>query len=288
VVLSDDLQFACIFPLPTPRQCTDDNADSCDCAAEFAPYERPLCEYPADPKAHGVQRFAKAYPGLRELGVLQGVKENGIVASICAKHAQPAPGLTEAADASYGYNPAVSAMGNIIIARLARQCLPRPLSVETDPSSPSRGEVPCAVVEALPGRGATCNCDESHGRSALGASDAKLSATVIDELWSEGQCGGQSGLDCHDYCFCKIAPLAGASRDACQNGNEDASTFGYCYIDPAQGIGNPALVATCPAANQRSLRFVGDGLPANGSTTFVACIGSTFDENPEPAVTSAH
>ena len=287
VVKNDDLQYACIFPLPTPRQCTDDNADSCDCAAADAPYERPLCDYPNDPNAHGVQRFAKAYPGLRELGVLQGVKDNGIVASICAKHTQPAPGLTESADVSYGYNPAVAAMSIIISSRLAQQCLPRPLSVDRDPSSPSRGDVPCAIVEALPGRGATCACDESHGRSALGATDAKLSAAVVDELWSEGQCGGQSGRSCHDYCFCKIAPLAGASLDACQSGNEDASAFGYCYVDPAQGIGNPALVAGCPAAGQRSLRFVGDGLPANGSITFVACLGSTFDENAQTAVTQA-
>jgi hypothetical protein len=285
VLHGDDLQYACIFPLPEARQCTDENAESCDCAAGFADYERPLCEYPTDPEAHGVQRFAKAYPGLRELGVLQGVGDNGIVASICAKHTQPAPGLSEAADASYGYNPAVTAMGNVIVGRLAQQCLPRPLSVETDPSSPSRGEVPCAVVEALPGRRSTCACDETHGRSALGAADAKLSAAVSDELWSEGDCGGQSGQDCHDYCLCKLAPLTGPGLDACQNGNEDATSFGYCYVDPAQGIGNPALVAGCPASNQRSLRFVGDGLPANGSTLFVACIGSTFDEDTEPAVT---
>ena len=288
IVHADDLQYACIFPLPTPRQCTDENAESCDCSTDYAAYARPLCEYPSEPQMNGLQRFAKAYPGLRELGVLQGVKDNGIVASICAKHTAPAAGLTAATDASYGYNPAVAAMGNVITSRLARQCLPRALSVETDPSSPSRGQVPCAVVEALPAHGATCACNEAQGRVALGPNDAKLSATVSDELWSEGQCGQQGELGCHDYCFCKIAPLAGASLGACQSGNEDASTFGYCYVDPAQGIGNPALVADCPSTNQRGLRFVGDGLPANGSITFVACLGSTLDDGASASLTSPH
>jgi hypothetical protein len=287
ITANDDLQYACIFPLPNPRQCTDDNAAVCDCAAADQPKNRPLCDYPDGPNTNGVQRFAKAYPGVRELGVLQGVKDNGIVASICPKHAVPAAGLTEAADASYGYNPAVAAMGNIIVGRIAQQCLPRPLTVETDPNSPERGQVPCAVVEALPKRDGACSCDQTHGRAPLGANDQKLGSSVYDELWANGQCGAQGELDCHDYCLCKIAPLAGDELTACQSGNEDAASFGYCYIDPAQGIGNPALVAGCPATTQRSLRFVGDGLPANGSYTFMACIGSTFDDE-TASVTPAH
>ncbi|HTQ02502.1 MAG TPA: hypothetical protein VMI54_01555, partial [Polyangiaceae bacterium] len=136
IVGKDDLQYACIFPLPTPRQCDTANGDACDCTADDQPYERPLCDYPNGPNTDGVQRYAKAYPGLRELGVLQGVKDNGIVASICAKHTVPAAGLAEEADGSYGYNPAVSAMGDIIRQRLARECLPRPLTVQTDPTAP--------------------------------------------------------------------------------------------------------------------------------------------------------
>jgi hypothetical protein len=277
VVLDDDLQYACIFPLPTPRPCTD---STCDCTADVSNYDRPLCSYPNGPTEDGTQLAAKAYPGLRELGVIAGVKDNGIVASICPKHTQPAAGLSPEADASYGYNPAVAAMGNIISSRLAHQCLPRPLSVETDAKSAARGEVPCAVVEALPARaGSACSCDASHGRIPLGGSDDKLGASVYEELASEGICDGRSDLDCHDYCLCKIAPLAGSGLTACQNGTEDSNTYGYCYIDPAQGIGDPALVADCPATAQRSLRFVGDGLPANGSVTFMACYGSTLDDD---------
>ncbi len=283
VVESDDLQYACIFSLPTPRQCGSDDS-SCDCAASYQAYDRPLCDYPNGANSAGIQNSAKAYPGLRELAVIQGVKDNGIVASICPKRTTPAAGLTETTDASYGYNPAMAAMGSIFTDRLGHQCLPRPLTVETDPKSPTRGEVPCQVVEALPAQNGACNCDATHGRLALGPSDDRLGATVSQELWSEGDCGGSGELACSDYCFCKIAPLTGTDLLACQNGTEDSSTYGYCYVDPAQGIGNPALVADCPATNERSLRFVGDGLPANGSLTFVACLGSTFDDDTRATV----
>jgi hypothetical protein len=284
VVGLDDLQYACIFALPMPRACDSQNSTACDCTKDDAPNDRPLCNYPNGPNADGLQIAAKAYPGLRELGVIQGVKDNGIVASICPKHTAPATGLTAEADASYGYNPAVAAMGAIISSRLARECLPRPLSVETDPNSASRGQVPCAVVEAVQHQGGACSCDESHGRVALGAGDDKLASSVDAELAAEGICDGKGGVACRDYCLCKIAPLAGDELTSCQSGNDDPNAYGYCYIDPAQGIGNPALVADCPATTQRSLRFVGDGLPANGSVTFMACIGSTFDDDDSPSV----
>jgi hypothetical protein len=215
---------------------------------------------------------------LRELGVLQGIGDNGIVASICAKHTLPAAGLAAEADASYGYNPAIAAMTSTIIDRL-RQCLPRPLSVQKDPNAPDFGQVPCDVVEAVRKRDGSCSCDATEGRAALGASDEKLASAVAAELEGTAQCGNGTGIACDDFCLCKIQPLSGDTLAACQNGTESEHDFGYCYVDPAQGIGNPALTADCPAATQRSLRFVGSGLPANGSVTFMACVGSTFDDD---------
>jgi len=276
---NNDLQYACIFQLPTPRQCDGSNANSCDCTHDDQKYDRPLCDFPNGPNTDGIQRYAKAYPGLRELGVLQGVKDNGIVASICAKHSVPATGLAAEADTSYGYNPAVAAMGDIIRQRLARQCLPRPLSVQKDPNAADFGQVPCDVVEALPKRGEACACDTTHGRAALGPNDDKLASAVGDQLEATAQCGKDTGTSCDDFCLCKLEPLSGAKLSACQNGTESGTDYGYCYVDPAQGIGNPALTADCPAATQRSLRFVGDGLPANGSVTFMACVGSNFDDD---------
>jgi hypothetical protein len=275
----DDLQYACTFTLPTPHTCDSSQSDSCDCAADHSSYERPLCSYTNGPKADGLQLAAKAYPGVRELDVLRGVKENAIVASICPKHTAPAAGLSERADPSYGYNPAVAALQEIVKSRLARQCLPRALPVEKDPGAADFGQVPCAVVEALPLRDGACSCDPAHGRLPLESGDAKLAPAVLEQLRSEARCDGAGNPRCDSFCLCKIAPLAGAELEACQAGSENASTYGYCYIDPAQGIGNPALVATCPVTTPRSLRFVGDGLPANGSITFTACLGATLDDS---------
>jgi len=276
VVENDDLQYACIFELPAPRTCDSSTDSSCDCTAKESAYDRPLCSYPNGPSNDGLQHAAKAYPGVRELDVLRGVGENAIVASICPKHTAPSTGLSEKTDGSYGYNPAIHAMGEIFTDRLAKQCLPRSLPVEKDPAAATYGQVPCAVVEAMPKRDAACSCDTSHGRLPLGASDDKLAPAVAEELRSEGRCDGATGTACNSYCLCKVEPLAGAELDACQAGTEDSATYGYCYIDPAQGIGNKALIADCPATTQRSLRFVGDGLPANGSITFMACLGATL------------
>ncbi len=100
----DDLQYSCIFPLPTPRTCSDLD-DDCDCRPEDVSRNRPLCQPPAGGAATNVQYFAKAYPGLRELSVLKGLGEQGIVASICPKTLN---GETTAA--VYGYNPAMRAL----------------------------------------------------------------------------------------------------------------------------------------------------------------------------------
>ena len=81
----DDLEYACIFPLPVPRDCTlaDPNIDDCDCYDGFI--DNPLCEQEPGVSAAGTtQYWAKAYPGLRQLDVLRGYGANSVVASICA------------------------------------------------------------------------------------------------------------------------------------------------------------------------------------------------------------
>jgi hypothetical protein len=279
IVGADDLQYACTFPLMKERPCTDVNDDSCDCTSDYRDYSRPLCRYDGGADKDGVQIAAKAYPGLRELAVLRGVGDNGIVASICPKNTQPAGGLAPEADPSYGYNPAIGAMAEIFKSRLAQQCLPRPLPVETDPKADTFGQVPCSVVEAVPNSAASCNCDPTHGRLPLSSDDAKLRGAVREQLRLEGRCGDADGPSCNDYCMCRVASLQGSELGACQNGHEDGSSYGYCYVDPAQGIGDPELVKACPTTDRRSLRFVGEGLPANGSVTFMACQGQSFIES---------
>jgi hypothetical protein len=101
----DDLEYACIFPLPVPRDCAlaDPITEACDCFPED--FDTPLCEQTPGISAPGtIQYWAKAYPGSRHLEVLKGVGESAVVASICARNvADP-----EASD--FGYRPAMAAI----------------------------------------------------------------------------------------------------------------------------------------------------------------------------------
>jgi len=96
----NDLQYACIFPLPHARPCA--GTSGCDCSNLESGIGKPLC--------NGTdQTYAKAYPGLRHLQVLKGIGEqipgvnNAIVASICPK-------ITDRGNPAYGYTPAMGAI----------------------------------------------------------------------------------------------------------------------------------------------------------------------------------
>jgi hypothetical protein len=71
-----DLQYACTFPLATPRACTANDA-SCDCSPDRIPLP-PLCGSP------GEQTRGKAYPTPRILRVAHDLGSRGVIGSICA------------------------------------------------------------------------------------------------------------------------------------------------------------------------------------------------------------
>ena len=246
----DDLQYACVFPLPAPRDCTVIGASGCDCTAGS---DNPLC----DPAAKTTQVRAKAYPGTRELSVLRGLDDRGVVASICAKQ------TTNPGSADYGYRPAVRAILERVKASLGTgQCLAR--QITADPS----GSVECVIVEAHHRNGA-CSCDPVSARLDVPESHQG----IIKEIQQS------SFVDPNGACFCEIPQAAGAELSACQN---DISPVpfasgkpvnGWCYVDGSTSppVGNPSLVALCPAAAKRLLRFVGAGAPAPGTQEFIAC-----------------
>jgi hypothetical protein len=103
----DDLEYACIFPLPVARDCSlvDRDVDGCDCFE--GAFDTPLCEAePGVSSAGTTQYWAKAYPGLRQLDVLRGYGANSVVASICARKVSAA----QAGDPDFAYRPALSAL----------------------------------------------------------------------------------------------------------------------------------------------------------------------------------
>lgn len=98
IPLRNDLQYACIFPLPQPIHCVDTN---CDCFDLQTEEHDPLCQTPSG-EYGTTQYFAKAYPGLRELDLVK--RLGGVAASICPRN------LTDTSAQDFGYRPALEAL----------------------------------------------------------------------------------------------------------------------------------------------------------------------------------
>ena len=253
----DDIEYACIFRLPAPRDCSDPTQISCDCSDPKN--DNPLC---ADNGASGrtLQTHAKAYPGIRELAIAKALGPQGIVGSICAAQ------VTDPSAADFGYRPAINAVVGALTRRLtvevAGQCFPKPLTPIAD------GQVACTVVEARNTNGAPCTCD-GPARSQVPAGCQGLEETVKAD-----PAGAAAGWNC----FCQVDQTAGADLTACQNdpvatpvNAQGQIVNGWCYVDPAASAGSPAVVKECPQDEQRQVRFVGGGAPASGATIFLSC-----------------
>src|SRR6185295_3840191 len=92
-----DLQYTCIFPLRTPRDCAGPPyPPGCDCF-DFQAQNKPLCE-------GTLQRYAKAYPSNRQLALLSRLGAAGVAASICPRN------FEDASRPDYAYAPAVQAI----------------------------------------------------------------------------------------------------------------------------------------------------------------------------------
>jgi hypothetical protein len=235
-----DLQYACTFELPESRDCQTSTGD-CDCTrSEAAGAEalslttkNPLCQDPATGAYDTIQRRAKGYPGLRELEVLQGIGEQGIVASIC-------PSNTKNPDArDYGYRPAIEALVERLRGVLRYRCLPRMLAIADD------GSVPCVILEAFaPEPGDTCRCDDPRFPGRVTPEQDRITDDVRKL----------------DRCVCEIKELENEGRISCQKEVTPSEALdGWCYVDPNQDH-DPrecAIVEKCPATDRRIIRYMG-------------------------------
>jgi hypothetical protein len=111
--LNVDREYACIFKLTTPRDCSKTgtppvytvpaNGFACDCSSTGLTPDQlsPVCD-PANPTS---QLYAKAYPTIRELTLAKMLGEQGVIGSIC-----PIDVTDNAAgtDPLFGYRPAIS------------------------------------------------------------------------------------------------------------------------------------------------------------------------------------
>jgi hypothetical protein len=115
-----DIEYACIFTLPTPRDCSTVTS-SCDCTSGSATADNPLCDpNPNDSMHLTLQTRAKAYPGVKNLAIAKGLGTQGIVASICPAQLTNADNADGSPAADYGYRPAALSIVAALKARLEK------------------------------------------------------------------------------------------------------------------------------------------------------------------------
>jgi hypothetical protein len=253
--LEVDRQFACIFPLTTPRDCTQAvNGYACDCPSTPLTHDQtpPVCS-DTNPT---MQVAAKAYPTVRELLVAKMMGVQGIVSSIC-----PTDVMDNAAgnDPNYGYRPAVAAIIDRLKAALSNACLPRKLTPAAD------GSVQCLVLVTLPGMGSCTNptCPAGMGlsvpdKTVLATFCANAEANFMGQKNAPGDPALQS--------VCQLTQLVKGQQPAADfdnNGSCDVSTDkGWCYVEGAGANG-------CSQA----IVFANNSPPA-GSLTSLSCLES--------------
>jgi hypothetical protein len=279
---NSDLQYACIFPLATDQVCITQEefrnrrdlgeaVPNCDCT-DFGgeEFQNPLCQT-QNGQYGATQTYAKAYPSLRQLQVLHDYGTNSIVASICPKE------TSDQGARDFGYRPAVGAIVDRLKEQLADKCLNRELSVRdaTDANGMEYKEAACIIVEATPKAGEAHDCSDQ----ARGPVVQEVQAVVRQQLEDTFQC--DSPAECATFQLCEITQLTRsvdeAGYESCLN-SEISAGNGWCYVDPAKGLGSQELVSKCPSTAQRKLRFIGAGTPEGGTVTFVACAGAAFTE----------
>lgn len=265
-----DLQYACIFPLlpGDERDCSDPTVGDCNCTDPVNAAHNPLCEpNPADGGAPTLQVRAKAYPGLRELQLIRGLGDQGIVGSVC-------PAQLDAPDKpDFGYRPAIGAIIERLKTVIGGECLSRSLTPDDD------GRVECLVLEAR-ATGGACDCDLPARRPVEGEHARAAEQALSDPV------AQAAGWDC----VCEVVQIPnsedsipdGEEKDACQNSLDEpvqtvsgADVNGWCYVDATTvpPLGNPELVKECPSVEKRRIRFVGKGDALPGATRFITCSG---------------
>ncbi len=255
-----DLEYACTFTLPAPKDCTlPANAGACDCTgtAASAADGPPLCST----QARTTQVKGKAYPTIRELRVAKGLGDQAIVASLCAKDVTSA-----VSSPTFGYNPAMQAIVDRLKNALSGECLPLALTPRAD------GTVACLILAEYPNQ-----TDQSAGCTDPGMcnpadpttcgcapSDSACFAMyqgVLSRFQQSYQASLGGGSPTPVACiFQQLAP--GCIGNDCYSGStcEGSPNAGWCYVTGAANTGG------CPQA----IKFGGQG-PPSGVTISLEC-----------------
>jgi hypothetical protein len=273
-VLRVDRQYACIFPLATPRDCSaaaPQNGNSCDCptmAGGLTPQQSP-------PLCNGTMQIAaKAYPTIRELEVAHLMGNQGIVSSLCPIHVTD---QMNGNDPLFGYRPAVAVIIDRLKNALTNQCLPQKLTTD------QTGAVSCLILVTLPASaGGSCtnpNCDANQGLSVPDQVVLQKFCSTQENAFNASG-GAKAGLpDPANQSVCQLTelinkdPPAGGStasgvsfsRASFDNTGSCATSMqsGWCYVEG--GAAKGCAQAIVFAANS----------PPAGSTSSLQCIESS-------------
>jgi len=165
----NDLQYTCIFPLATTRDCTDPTQISCDCSQPDN--DNPLC----DPNDKTTQKYAKAYPGVRHLSVVKQLSSQGVVASICPKQ-QTTPDAPD-----FGYRPAMAALTEALRSQLA------PASTSSVSSACDKLIACCKAVESAADASLACGSIEEDAAGDCDSFKGELIPLYEDLMSTEGK-----------------------------------------------------------------------------------------------------
>jgi hypothetical protein len=279
IASGDDLQYACI----QARSATavNDDCNGTDAASN------PLCT--ATGGGNYKQSFYKAYPGLRQLRVVQALGASGVAASICAKD----------------FTPALDAVFAKVKEALDGECVQMVLNPDADGQVPCviaevmatdkgpNGEASCEAIGSGTGKGyctpgsAPCRVDGSIF-APLKASDAAAAGSFtltetppggaatskVEQAFvgSDGNVYVTGSLDGKRHLVCEERQLTGADGKSCRTDPSympPTGAGGYCYSTTASVIG-----AKCVAEEaQGTIKFRGTNVPNAGSQVFTSCIG---------------
>jgi len=275
-VLAVDREYACTFPLTTPRDCTQaSQQDACDCpftaSNTLSPQQIPPICNPMNPTQ---QTGAKVYPTIRELFLAKLMKTQGFVSSLCPIHVTPAGG-NPATDPLYGYNPAVNGIVDRLKVALNNQCLPQKLTPGTC------GDVSCLILVTMP---SGQDCTTVKGLSTPPADILQRFQQQQHQDWVNN---GSAGTDPSTLVTCQMNQLyqvpASAPSGACNGLGSPGSDFdntgscqnspdpGWCYID-----GTAAQAFGCPQSILYS-----NGMPPNGATVSLQCVEQAITDIPD-------
>lgn len=259
-VLDVDREYACIFPLTTPRDCSNRNDPNvlygCDCpdTSTLTPQELPpLC----DPTTQTTQIAAKAYPTVRELYLAELLGQQGIVSSLCPIHVSPANNDSPP-DPLYGYRPAMTAIVDRLKQQLVNECLPEPLQPD------GSGVVPCLILVTLPTPGDESACSGQPGMSVPDPDILAHFQQAQETGWQQGGGAASGTPDPATLPVCQLAELTPMANQAdFTNGScVGSSDPGWCYV-------TGAAAGTCSQA----ILFT-KNTPPSGATVSLQCIES--------------